>query len=57
MQLTDLCPMGVIFVRSKNGISHNPDEWSSQEDCAAGSNILYLTVLNLAGGAWLGVWP
>jgi allantoate deiminase len=50
MQLTDLCPMGMIFVRSKNGVSHNPDEWSSQEDCAAGANALYWTVLDLAAG-------
>lgn len=51
MQLTDLCPMGMIFVRSKNGVSHSPDEWSSKEDCTAGANILYWTVFDLAGGA------
>src|SRR5829696_8209812 len=51
MQLTDLCPMGMIFVRSKNGISHNPDEWSSQEDCANGGNVLYHAVVDLAGTA------
>jgi allantoate deiminase len=50
MQLTDLCPMGMIFVRSKNGVSHNPDEWSSQQDCAAGADALYWTVLDLAAG-------
>ncbi|HEX2109718.1 MAG TPA: hydantoinase/carbamoylase family amidase, partial [Rubrobacteraceae bacterium] len=50
MQLTDLCPMGMIFVRSRNGVSHSPDEWSSREDCAAGSDVLYWTVLSLAGG-------
>ena len=50
MQLTELCPMGMIFVRSKAGVSHSPDEWSTKEDCAAGSNVLYWTVLNLAGG-------
>jgi allantoate deiminase len=48
MQLTDLCPMGIIFVRSRSGISHNPDEWSSREDCAAGAEVLYHTVLDLA---------
>ncbi len=50
MQLTDLCPMGMIFVRSRNGISHNPDEWSSKEDCALGADVLYWTVRDLAGG-------
>jgi allantoate deiminase len=51
MQLTDLCPMGMIFVRSKNGVSHSPDEWSSKEDCTAGGNVLYYVVLDLAGGS------
>ncbi len=43
-----LAPVGMIFVRSKDGISHNPAEWSSQQDCAAGANVLYRTVLDLA---------
>jgi allantoate deiminase len=50
MQLTGLCPMGMIFIRSKDGVSHSPDEWSAKEDCAAGSEVLYWTVLDLAGG-------
>ena len=49
MHLASICPMGMIFVRSKDGISHNPREWSSQEDCEAGCKVLYLTVLDLAG--------
>ena len=51
MHVAELCPMGMIFVRSKDGISHNPKEWSSREDCEAGCNVLYLTVLDLANGA------
>ena len=50
MHVAGLCPMGMIFVRSREGISHNPKEWSSPEDCAAGCQVLYLTVLDLAGG-------
>ncbi len=50
MQLTDLCPMGMLFVRSRDGISHNPAEWSSKEDYATSCNVLYCTVLDLAGG-------
>jgi allantoate deiminase len=49
MQLGDLCPIGMIFVRSRDGISHNPEEWSSKEDCAAGAEVLFHTVLDLAG--------
>jgi allantoate deiminase len=48
MQLQDLCPMGMIFARSKDGISHNPAEWSSKEDCADAAKVLYHTVLSLA---------
>jgi allantoate deiminase len=50
MQLAGLCPMGMIFVRSRGGVSHSPEEWSTKEDCAAGCNVLYWTVLDLAGG-------
>jgi allantoate deiminase len=50
VQLARLCPIGMIFVRSKDGVSHNPEEWSSKEDCAAGANVLYHTVLRLAMG-------
>ncbi len=48
MQLVGLCPVGMIFIRSRDGISHNPDEWSTEEDCAIGANVLYSTVLDLA---------
>ena len=48
MHLADLCPIGMVFVRSKDGLSHNPDEYSSREDCAAGVEVLYRTLLKLA---------
>jgi allantoate deiminase len=51
MQLTELCPVGMIFVRSRDGISHNPAEYTSKEDCADGANVLYRTVLSLAESA------
>ncbi|MBY7144207.1 Zn-dependent hydrolase [Virgibacillus sp. NKC19-3] len=46
----DFCEqgMGMIFIRSKDGISHNPAEWSSMEDCADGTEVLYHTILDLA---------
>ncbi len=52
MQLQDLCPIGMIFVRSKDGISHHPDEWSSKEDCGVGAEVLYHTLLALAGNSF-----
>ena len=38
----------MIFIRSKDGVSHSPDEWSSKEDCTAGANVLYQATLDLA---------
>jgi allantoate deiminase len=48
MHFTGLCPVGMIFVRSKDGLSHNPAEYSSKDDCAAGAEVLYRTLLQLA---------
>ncbi|MEV9641078.1 Zn-dependent hydrolase [Mammaliicoccus sciuri] len=50
MQFKDFCPIGMVFVRSQNGISHNPEEWSTKEDCGKGTEVLYETVLSLVSG-------
>ena len=42
-----ICPVGMIFVPSKNGISHSPTEYSSPQDITNGANVLLHTVLNL----------
>lgn len=51
MNLAAICPIGMIFVRSRDGVSHNPAEWSSREDCMAGCEILYYAVRDLAAGS------
>ncbi|MBS1642651.1 MAG: M20 family metallo-hydrolase [Bacteroidetes bacterium] len=38
---------GMIFIRSKDGISHNPLEYSSYEDLALGTNVLLGTVTEI----------
>lgn len=43
--MAKLAPMGMIFVPSKNGLSHHPDEYSSYEDCAMGIQILLNSIL------------
>lgn len=48
VQLASICPIGMIFVRSQDGVSHSPAEWSTKEDCAAGAEVLYHTVWQLA---------
>ncbi len=40
-------PTAMIFVPSKNGISHSPDEWTERKDCINGANVLLKTLLRL----------
>jgi N-carbamoyl-L-amino-acid hydrolase len=42
-----LCPVGMIFVPSKEGISHSPLEYSRREEIACGAELLYRTILRL----------
>lgn len=45
--IATLAPMGMIFIPSKDGISHSPKEYSSPEDIANGAEVLYRTLLLL----------
>lgn len=47
LTLSYVCDYGMIFVRCKDGISHNPLEYSSYEDLATGANILLGTVIEV----------
>ena len=40
-------PIGMIFVPSKNGISHAKDEWTEWEDIEKGVSVLLQTIKNL----------
>jgi len=40
-------PTGMIFVPSKDGISHSPKEYTSPEDMANGTNVLMHNILEL----------
>lgn len=42
-------PIGMIFVPSKGGISHSPEEWTQIEDCELGTEVLY-QLLSRVGG-------
>jgi len=42
-----ITPIGMIFVPSKNGISHSPLEYTSPGDMANGANVLFSTVLKI----------
>jgi N-carbamoyl-L-amino-acid hydrolase len=47
--LAEVCPAGMIFVRSRGGLSHSEAEFSTPEDIEAGANVLLLSALALAG--------
>ena len=46
-EMARLAPMGMIFIPSREGISHAPSEYSSSEDITNGANVLLQTILSL----------
>jgi N-carbamoyl-L-amino-acid hydrolase len=46
-EIANLCPVGMIFIPSRDGISHSPREFSTPEDIANGTNVLLHTLLKL----------
>ena len=49
MCMADLAPQAMLFVPSRNGVSHSPDEYTSPEDCVAGAQVLGTALLHLDG--------
>lgn len=43
--LAHICPTGMIFVPSRGGISHSPEEFTSEADCIRGANVLLNAIL------------
>ncbi|MER2090042.1 MAG: M20 family metallo-hydrolase [Sporosarcina sp.] len=48
LAMSYVCDYGMIFVRSKEGISHNPKEYSAPEDIALGTELLYKAVAKIS---------
>ncbi len=46
--LARMCPSGMIFVPSVDGLSHNPAEFTAPADLEAGTNVLLQVMLDLA---------
>lgn len=46
--LAQICPAAMIFVPSVGGVSHNPEEFTRDEDLTAGANVLLDVVSELA---------
>ena len=46
--VAQVCPVGMIFVPCRDGVSHRPDEYSSPEQIGAGVEVLASTLVRLA---------
>lgn len=44
----EFAPVGMIFVPSKNGVSHSPAEWTDYSDIAVGTDVLTQALIQLA---------
>lgn len=47
MIMTDFAPTNMIYVPSKDGISHHPDEWTDYEDLKKGIDVMLHLVLEI----------
>jgi N-carbamoyl-L-amino-acid hydrolase len=50
MQMAAIARAGMLFIPCREGISHNPREWTSTEEIALGAEVLLQATLRLAGG-------
>ncbi|MFP4484671.1 MAG: Zn-dependent hydrolase [Spirochaetota bacterium] len=48
VHMSSRCPSGMIFVPSRDGISHSPSEYTSYADLAAGATVLAEALITLA---------
>lgn len=46
-EIAPIAPVGMIFIPSRDGISHSPREFSTPEDITNGANVLLHTLLKL----------
>jgi len=51
MRISRVTDAGMLFVRSRDGISHNPLEWTDWEDCATAATVLAGALGRLTGCA------
>lgn len=52
-EMAAIGPIGMVFIPSKDGISHNPKEYSSPSEMAKGANVMLHTVLLIDKGLTL----
>jgi N-carbamoyl-L-amino-acid hydrolase len=47
MNMARICPYGMIFVPSEQGLSHAPEEYTQPHHCIDGGRVLLATLLEL----------
>ena len=47
MCVSALCPVAMVFVPSRGGVSHSPLEFTAQKDCANGARVLLAALLDV----------
>ena len=48
MEIAAIAPIGMIFVRCRGGISHNPAEHADEDDIATGARVLYRAIMQFS---------
>jgi len=48
MMMTDFVPTNMIYIPSKGGITHHPDEWTDFEDVKKGADVLLNLVMDIS---------
>ncbi|MGH9949422.1 MAG: Zn-dependent hydrolase, partial [Pyrinomonadaceae bacterium] len=46
-EISDICPVGMIFVPSRSGVSHSPKEFTEPSDITNGANVLLQSLIRL----------
>jgi N-carbamoyl-L-amino-acid hydrolase len=49
LHVADVTDAGLLFAPSRDGISHNPKEWTDWNDCATATRVLAGALADLAG--------
>jgi N-carbamoyl-L-amino-acid hydrolase len=47
MCIAEIAPQAMLFVPSRGGVSHSPDEYTAPEDCVTGARVLLAALLRL----------
>ncbi|MEX0954933.1 MAG: Zn-dependent hydrolase [Rhizobiaceae bacterium] len=47
--MQSLCPSALMFIPSRNGVSHSPEEWSDWADIEKGANLMLAALIRLSG--------